>query len=273
VTDSPPDPLARAADELGDPDAVYAVGPARAGVKLLAALALVAYGVVANALWWGVGPARFDHLVLLVLFAPPLSGVSMLRHLARARGTAAAAYPTGLLLARGREVESYPWAETEVALRADRGEVRAERDAGGRLTACWVAVEPPLVKFWQAGLTVRRADGAEATLTPAVAGYADLAERVQRGTFAARWPDLLGRIAAGERRFFGGFLADATGVWHGESHLAWDHVGKVEIAQGKLTVKAAGKWLPWAVAELADVPDPHLLLALAEEMRPGAAPA
>ena len=66
---------------------------------------------------------------------------------------------------------------------------------------------------------------------------------------------------------FGGFVADLEGLTFGETTLPWDHFGKVEIAQGKLSVKPRGKWLPWAVTDFFAVPNPHLLLAVVEEMK------
>jgi hypothetical protein len=262
------DPLAVVAAELGDPDAVYAVSPARFWLKFGTAAGLLGYGLAANYLWWFLGPARFDHLVLLVLFGPPVWGLSILRHLAKARGLHVLVYPAGLLRVQGSEVESYPWAETdEVRVRSDHGEATFDRDTDGRMTACWVAVEPPLLKFWDAGLTMSRQDGAEATFTPALADYPALAERVQRGTFAARWPELLGRLRAGETVEFGAFEVSPDGVGFGKQWLPWSDVSGTELGQKNLVVKRRGKWLPWAATELAGVPNPHLLLAAVEEMR------
>lgn len=267
-TDLDPGPLARAAAALGEPDAVYAVSPARVRAKFALAGGLFLYGIIANYLWWFVGPARPDHLVLLVLFGPPIWGISILRHIRRARGLHILAYPTGLLRMQDDQAESYPWAElTEIRLRADRGEVKVERGEGGEPTACWIAVEPPLMKFWDAGLTAVRRDGTEATFTPAVAEYPDLARRVQVGTFAALWPDVWDRFASGEVLAFGGYTADLTGLHAGKQSVGWADVAAAEIAGKKLTVKRSGKWLAWAAVELAGIPNPHVLLALIEEAK------
>ncbi|HVK10360.1 MAG TPA: hypothetical protein VM597_16455, partial [Gemmataceae bacterium] len=187
--------LERCQTELGDPDAVFRVGAGRVWAKLAVAAGLVLYGVVANYLWWVHGPARFDHLVLMVLFVPPLTGLSLLGHLYRTRGLCVLAYPTGLLRLQRGEVESYPWDEVEeVRIKTDKGTFVLMRDEAGEVQAGWLEVEPPTFQIWNAHLTVRRADGTTAKLTPAVSAYPDLVAHVQRETFRALWPAALGRM-------------------------------------------------------------------------------
>ncbi len=261
--DLPADPIARAADALGDPAATFTVSPARLRGRVAIAGLLIVYGFVANYFWWTVGPARFEHIVLVILFGPPVTGLSMLRHVARARGLTVLAYPTGVLRVQGTEVESYPWDEIEtVRIRAVAAEPRIERGGNGEVSAAWLAVEPPVLRVWDAGVTVVRTDGTEATFGPALGDYPDLAERVQRGTFAALWPDVWERYRAGEPLAFGPFLASWAGLQFGKLMLPWADVAEVAVSQKNLSVKRAKKWLPWAVVELGDVPNPHVFVGL-----------
>lgn len=266
--------LERCQTELGDPDAVFRVGAGRVWAKLALAAGLVLYGVAANYLWWVHGPARFDHLVLMVLFLPPLTGLSLLGHLYRTRGLCVLAYPTGLLRLQRGEVESYPWAEVEeVRLKADKGTFVIVRDETGDVFAAWLEVEPPTFQIWNAQLTVRRADGTTAKLTPAVSAYPELAVYVQRETFRALWPATLARFRAGERVEFGPFEVSRAGLRYEKTVLPWADLSDVAVSSKSLTVKRKGKWLPWVSKELDEVPNPHVLLALIEEARRTARPA
>jgi hypothetical protein len=264
--------------ELGNPDAVYRVGAGRFGVKLALGLGLIGYGVVGNYLWWVHGPANFNHLTFLFLILPPLSGLSLLRHLHRHRGLCVLAYPTGLLRVQRGDVESYPWDDVdEVRLKADKGTIEVRRDDAGQIESCMVAVEPPTLQIGNAAVTVQRKDGVTARLTPVVGGYADLVERVQAATFPVLWPRALARFQAGEWVACGPFEASPAGLRFGKSTLPWAEVGEVGITSKNLSVKRKGKWLPWAAKELEEVPNPHVLLALIEagrrSRRPVALPA
>jgi hypothetical protein len=268
VTDAD-NPLELASDRLGPPDATHRVSPGRFAAKVAVGLGLVLYGVVANYLWWVPGPARFDHLALALLFAPPLSGVSLLWHVLRTRGLHVLVYPNGLLRVHAGEVESYPWADVdEVRVRADAAEVRTETDDAGAVTACWLAVEPPHFQIWKAGVTVRRADGAAVTLTPALEDYAGLAERIQRATFAELWPAAWAKYRAGGTVRFGDFAASWGGLaFRTQPPLPWAEFKTVAVSQKVLSVTRTAGWVPWAVLDLQEVPNPHVMLALVAEAR------
>lgn len=263
------DHLQRAQTELGDPDAFFAIGPGRFYAKLGLGLALVSYGVAANYLWWVHGPADLSHVSFLLLFVLPLTGVSLLWHMYLNRGLFVLVYPTGLLRLRRGEVDSFPWPEVErVTLKVRRAAgPEFARGADGGPLACWLPVDVPAFKLWDAGLTVTRADGTAAQLGPALTNYDLLAEQVQRRTFEALWPALRARFLDGERLEFGPLEADHTGLRHEGKKLPWRELKELTVAQGKLSAKQTGKWLPWALVEVSDVPNPHLLFALAEEAR------
>lgn len=266
------DHLERAHTELGDPEAFFRIGPTRFLAKLALGVGLLVYGVVANYLWWVRGPADFNHIAIIFLFVLPLSGLSLLLHMYRNRGLYVLVYPAGLLRLRRGEVDSFPWAEVErVQLKVQRA-AGAEfaydaSDADGAPTACWLPVDVPTFKLWDAGLTVVRADGVEAHFGPALTDYDVLAAEVQKRTFAALWPAALARFRAGERIDFGELEVGRAGLLNNGKLLPWRELKELTIAQGKLSVKQAGKWLPWALVDVGGVPNPHLLFALADEVR------
>ncbi|MDY3555374.1 DUF6585 family protein [Gemmata sp. JC717] len=263
------DHLQRAVTELGDPDAFFRIGPARFFTKLSLGVALLVYGAVANYLWWAHGPATFGHVELLLLVFLPLSGASLLLHMYRNRGLYVLVYPTGLLRLRRGEVDSFPWAEVErVHLKVQRADdAEYAYDDGGEPLACWLPVDVPTFKLWDAGLTVTRGDGVEAHFGPALTDYDALAAQVQTRSFAALWPRARDRFLAGERLEFGELELDLTGLRHGGKLLPWRELKELTVAQGKLSVKQSGKWLPWALTDVFGVPNPHVLFALVAEAR------
>ncbi|MBY0457923.1 MAG: hypothetical protein K2V38_11335, partial [Gemmataceae bacterium] len=215
------------------------------------------------------GPANVNHFVIHLLYILPLVGLGLLWHMYRHRGLYVLVYPTGLLRLRRGEVDSFPWAEVEhVTLKIQRSpgpEFRYHPDGGPR--ACWLPVEVPTFKLWDAGLTLVRADGAEAHFGPALTDYDRLAEQVQRRTFAALWPRALARFRDGHPLAFGELELDLTGLRYNGKHLRWRDLKEIAVAQGRLGVKQAGAWLPWALLDVAAVPNLHVLFALVEEGR------
>jgi hypothetical protein len=263
------DHLERAVTELGEPEALYRIGRGRFLAKLALGVLLLVYGAVGNYIWWGRGPATFDHFVFLFLVVPPLSGASLLVHMYRHRGLYVLVYPVGLLRLQRGEVDSFPWQEIEtVRIRVQRADAALfSRDKDGNTIACWLPADVPTFKLWDAGFTLVRSDGAEAHFGPALSDFDLLAEEVQRRSFAWLWPAVRRRFLAGACVPFGELELEPAGLWHGGKLLPWRELKELTIAQGKLSLKQSGKWLPWALIDMAGVPNPHLLFALVEEAR------
>jgi hypothetical protein len=200
---------------------------------------------------------------------PPIIGIALLWHMYRNRGLYVLVYPTGLLRLRRGEVDSFPWAEVEeVKLKVKRSEgVVLVRGPDGDPTACWLPVDLPSVQLWTAGFTLTRGDGHEAHFGPALADYPQLAETVQRQTFPHLWPGVRDRFLAGEAVAFGDLEVSASGLRHDKKFLAWRAFGELTVAQGRLTIKQEGRWLPWALIDPGTVPNPHVLFALVAEAR------
>ncbi len=263
------DDLTRARAELGEPEALFHVSPGWLRTKTVVAGGLLLYGVVANYLWWVHGPQNFHHVVIHFLLWPPGVGIALLVHMYRNRGLHVLVYPAGLLRLRHGEVDSYPWAEVEqVKVRAKRADaVVLVRGPDGELTASWLPVDVPTVQVWNAGITLVRSDGQEAHLGPALADYPVLAEEVQRRTFEVLWPAARDRFRAGEVVPFGDLEVTPAGLRHDKKALPWRELQELTVAQGRLTVKQTGRWLPWVLLDVSAVPNPHVLFALVDEAR------
>lgn len=264
--DEPPDAdeeVDLATRELGTPDAVYRAGGRWARVKAVVGVVLILYGAAANYGWWVHGPAQFGHVQFHLLVVPPVIGGALLWFLYRNRGLRVLVFPTGLLRLKPDEVESFPWdAVAVVRQKTDATAAEYRWGVDGELTACWLAAGVPAVQVWNAWFEVERADGTKTRFTPAVADYADLAERVQKGTFAVLWPKLLADITAGTPAAFDDLLATADGLRLGDRLLPWADVKEVSLTHRILTIKRANSWRTWLVKDSSQVPNLHLLFGL-----------
>jgi hypothetical protein len=262
------DHLHRAVIELGEPQALFRISHGRFLAKLALGVMLVLYGLGANYFWWVHGPGTFGHFEILFLLVPPVSGISLLVHMYRHRGLFVLIYPSGLLRLRRGEVDSFPWHEVEfVRVRVQRAEVQFTRDPDGSPTACWLPVDVPTFKLGDAGLSVVRTDGVEGHFGPALSHYDVLAEEVQKRTFAALWSSARDRFRDGDRIGFGDLEADRFGLHHNGKLLRWRELKELNIAQGKLSLKQSGKWLPWVLVDMGSVSNPHLLFALVDQVQ------
>lgn len=261
ATDST-DPLEFTRDRLGEPEATFRVGAGRFWAKFALGAALLAYGVVANALAWRWGVWGVDHVTLLVLFAPPVTGLSILRQLAASRGLAYLVYPAGLVRVRGRELTAFAWGDlAELTVRAEQAAAVVVTEAG-RVTDCRLIVSAPALRLGSAAVTLRRADGEVAEVTAAVADYPALVEEVTSRTFAAEWPRLLAELAAGGSRAFGPWLALPEGLRTESAVVPWGELKLGRVADRILTVERVGvRPVTWQ-ALLESIPSPHLLIAL-----------
>jgi hypothetical protein len=265
------DHLSRSVTELGEPDVLFRISRTRFLAKLTVGVLLLIYGVVANYYWWVHGPAHFDHLALFLLFILPLSGGALLLHMYRQRGLYVLVYPTGLLRLQRGEVDSFPWREVEhVKLKVQRAAAADfERDADGAVVACWLPAEVPSFQLWNAGLTLARDDGVTVHFGPALSDYDLLAAEVQKRVFAVAWPRVWAGFVEGRVIAFGDLEATRAGLRHAGKFLPWGDLKEIAVAQGKLSVKQGGKWLPWVILDVHEIPNPHLLFALAAEVHRG----
>jgi hypothetical protein len=258
--------LTRSMTELGDPEAFFRVSRGRLFAKLSLGVLLVVYGVVANYLWFVHGPATFGHFELLLLIVLPLMGPALLWHMYRQRGLFVLVYPTGLLRLRRGEVDSFPWREIDhIRLKVQRAASITIERADGLPTACSVPADVPTFQLWNAGLTVAREDGVEAHFGPALTGYELLVDEVQRRSFRVLWPMVWDRFQSGGTVVFGDLEVSSSGIRYSGKFLRWADLKEMAVAQGKLSIKQEGKWLPWALIDIHGIPNPHVLFAIAAE--------
>ncbi len=263
------DHLTRSMTELGDPDALFRISRGRFLAKLALGVMLLLFGVVANYYWWVEGPGGVGHLELIVLIVIPLSGGALLIHMYRERGLFVLIYPTGLLRLRRGEVDSFPWREVDhVRVNVQRAaEAEIDRGMDGELLACWLPAEVPTFQLWKAGFSIAREDGVTVHFGPALTDYDRLAEEVQRRTFVAIWPLVWAGFLNGRSIAFDDIDVSRGGLRYSGKFLPWAEVKEMTVAQGKLSIKQGGKWLPWVLLDVKSIPNPHILFALVAEAK------
>ena len=258
----------RCREELGEPDALFSVSPKRFWAKFGLGLLLLAYGVGANIVAWDQGLWGVDHVSFLVLFAPPLTGFSILRHLYNTRGLRVLFYPNGIMRLQRSEIESYPWDEIdEIRLKTEQGAIVVQRDDDGQIRDCWVVVDSPVFQISQAATHVRRADGVQAKFTPALAEYPELVERIQRATFRILWANFLAARQAGEPLAFGAWVITEKGLKADKTVIAWRDIQSIELRAKSVVVKNKVAKVVTIAQELESLPNPHLALAWITEAR------
>ena len=259
--------IAVAMRALGEPDALFRVSRRRLRIKLIAGIGLMIYGLVANYFWWVHGPGRFGHVQFELLILPPILGVGLLRAMFRSRRLRVLIYPTGLLRLQDGEVESIPWKSIDVVKIRVAGTVPIiERDADGAVAVCWLPIAAPNVMVWTTWIEVSSEENAPTRISSALADYPDLAERIQRETFALLWPKVLSELASGRTVPFGELLATHMGLFNGKRLLPWAEIKEITISQKAFAVKRHGGWLPWYAKDVSAMPNPHVLIAIANSL-------
>ena len=264
------DDLARAEAELGEPEAFFHVSPGWYRAKLAVGLGLFLTGIGANVGWWILGQGNWNAHFIHLLIWPPAVGCFLLVHMYRQRGLHVLVYPTGLLRLQRGEIDSFPWNDiAHIRLKTHRAEhAEIDRDPDGNPIACWIPIETPSIMVWTAWLTVVRNDGVETHFGPALANFDQLVETIQRMTFPRLWAEVWQTFSSGRTVKFGEIELNQIGIYHAGKILRWIEVKELVIAQGRLTIKQTGRWLPWAVLkDIGDLSNPHVLFALVSQGR------
>jgi hypothetical protein len=100
-----------------------------------------------------------------------------------------------------------------------------------------------------------------------VADLKRLRERVEEYTLKHLLPPALEAVREGGIVSFGPVSVSQEGLQIGAEQLPWERYDRGEAARGRLTIYAVGQSKPFCKVATADVPNSHVLLALADAMR------
>ncbi|MCI0462617.1 MAG: hypothetical protein L0Z62_37175 [Gemmataceae bacterium] len=221
-------------------------------VRLVGGPALFLLGAGLLGVLWAAGHWQGSLLGFLLALAGLFICVAALR----SRGAQVLAGPKGLARVEGGEVEVFRWDEVTA--------VRERMTAGG-------GNHQPRVMAWAKGedhvLELQCADGRCLVLRKCVEHFDTLVALVKHYTREWLMPEAMAAFHAGERLSFGPITVDREGVHCGEEMLPWREVESLEVSGGKVTIRRSDKWLAWFSVPVGEVPNAHVLAALAWEAR------
>ena len=243
---------------LGEPIAEF-----RTGYVQIAALWLFTVGAfvvglgllafVLGAVLWFDLKANFHMATLvkvglfgLVLLSVGVRGVLRIR---KTRGIRVFAFAQGLGRIQGESAEMLRWEDVTVVQRVS-------------LTSSERSKMQPSRK-----LILLANDGRTFELDDSLHGLHELRDLVEQQTLTHLFPPLLDLWEAGEDVSFGKLSATRDGLRFGDKTLPWAACEDIEVTGGQVTVKAQGAWLSFCKVPLHEVPNVHILLALAEYIR------
>jgi len=110
--------------------------------------------------------------------------------------------------------------------------------------------------------TVRRGDGATFKFNSILRNIAHLGQTVQQEVTRVLLPGAVAAYNAGTVVPFGTLNVSVQGITHGRETLAWNQVQGVEVKQGKVSVKKAGKSWAWVRLRVSTIPNFFVFMGL-----------
>lgn len=248
-----PDDVPAEVGELGEPLAEFSTGGFVFAAYVVGGIVCVLLGLAA--LGFGVA----------VLIDPPKGGVGGVFKL-MAFGLFLAATGAGVL-ARSRGIRG-------LRVFACRGGLARVQGARAELLR-WEdvnAVRRDLTK--RENVTVRspyrvilvRRDGKEYEFNEALSDVKRLRELAEECTLPFMLPAALEAYRAGETVGFGAVSVSPDGIHSAKDTLPWEDFADADAKQGQLLVRAVGRRRPFFKIDVAKVSNPHVFLALAEQV-------
>jgi hypothetical protein len=166
------------------------------------------------------------------------------------RGLRVFAFPAGLARVQDEAVDVVRWEEIATITRAVLWEPEQESPLDGA------------IRF-----TLLTNDGRVYLFDELLPGLRDLRRYVERYTLPHLFPPALDAWEEGREVPFGKLSANRVGLTCDRLVLPWALCGSVEVVKGMLVVKRSRAWIAFCKIPLREVPNVHVLLALAEYVR------
>ena len=253
-----PDELAQQVAQLGEPEAELQSSAAHYALSILGGvlallLGLALLGFLALGLWLNPALKIKSGFVLFKMGAIGLvllgAGVGLLRRGRSARGLRVIVCADGLARVQGDQVEMLRWEDVNRVQRA----VHFKKEQ--------ITVRTPVQ------LTLVGCDGKTMTFDESLAGLPELRRLVEEHTLQHMLPPAREALVAGETIAFGDVAIGPQGLHAGGKTLTWDLCGAAEASKGLFIVQPTEGRRPFCKVEVSAVPNVHVLLALAEEVR------
>lgn len=177
-----------------------------------------------------------------------LAGVAMLWRGWTKKGLHVYVLRKGLAKVQGREVRAILWRDVAAVLRVVDTKTSASLVHGAYR------------------LTIIPKEGEPLEFNEDLNGLRELREQVERHTLKHLLPAALEKLRAGKSIECGVLTVSREGLHHDKTIVPWNTYQEAEAAKGKLTVLAKTARKPVIRVSINDVPNYHLLLALADKL-------
>ncbi len=119
--------------------------------------------------------------------------------------------------------------------------------------------------------TVTRNDGRVLKLTQFFDGIAQLGQGISEQVARVHLPHAVAAIQRGETVPFGDLGVHGSGLVSARHGLLpWAELEQVQVVQGYVRLRRAGKWLAWSNKPAADIPNLYVFLTLADQLQQAA---
>jgi hypothetical protein len=156
--------------------------------------------------------------------------------------------------------------QTQTILLDDVMTVREAR----RLGAPYEVDNVGLMVAWALGenhmITLEDHFGQCLVLRNVVADFQKLVDMVKKVTLPRLVPPASAAIKNGNALSFGDLIIDRHEVRRGDTSIPWQDVKTFEEHKGVVTIVSKHKWLTWAKCPITQIPNAHVLIALAQEI-------
>jgi len=182
------------------------------------------------------------------------AGIAVLARSRKSKGLNVLVCTDGLARMQGDEIEILPWQDIRSVTRIARAsdEMRSTFE--------------PAVQ-----LVLERTDGSKWTFDETLRDLKQLRILVEKCTLDNLLTPAQEALRAGRPVVFGPISVDASGISFGKELLPWSHYQHVEAERGRLTVFESERGKAFCKVDTAQVPNSHVLQALAESVRGAAA--
>jgi hypothetical protein len=256
-----PDEWAWQVADLGEPEAEFRPGRGQlvaslvagglalllAGTALAGLLALATWGPPGKGGGVGLGVAKLAGVGLFFLAA----GVGMLARARHNSGLRVLVFEEGLARVQGGKVETLRWEDVNVVRR------------GVEVKSAGVTVRTPVY------LVLVGRDGRDLTFNEGLARLGELRALAEGHTLPHMLPAAREAIEAGEVVGFGALGVSREGLHSGLDLLAWEDFQGLEVGQALVSVYSRRSRWAFCRADASEVPNAHVLAALAEQLRSG----
>ena len=245
------------AEGLGDPIADFRSG----SFQYLLFLSVGSLGVLFGLAWLGIVVAVF----FIALFRGPKprfggfgatlpgivllsGGLATLYRASRSRSLQVYVFTGGLARVQRNQAEVLRW--------EDINEVRRNPNPKTK----------GLTVTWPSQLIFKLRDGRQLIFDESLSRLKDLRTLVEEHTRDFMFTALLEALQVGAAVAFGSLAVSAEGIFNGTTAMPWTECASVKVGGGSLIVSCTGAKRAFCKVPLEEVPNPHVLTALADHL-------